>query len=155
MAAAGPVVRLALIMCLAFCASASAADVTITRIAGSVTSGTYRALETLLFDSFDKIVGLKVTFDAFDGAEPDRLSAYVDDEKFVAFVSGPDSESEIVADKGFSYQHGGYVFDGFFLVKSGGFNQGISSIYLQPVDEAQVILSGASISDVNIEETGG
>ncbi|AXS42284.1 hypothetical protein [Breoghania sp. L-A4] len=129
----------------------AAAAAVIHRVNGTVTDDNFAALEGFLSDSVDSIVGLKVSFEDGSGSRDGQVQAYVDGEMFVTYKPGPDMETEIVATQGHSLQHGFHVFDGFFLVKYGGMNQGISSLSLQAVDEAQILLSGARVEDVEID----
>ncbi|GGD32784.1 hypothetical protein GCM10011335_39700 [Aureimonas glaciei] len=121
------------------------------RVSGDVTAESYKGLETFLLNSMDTVVGLKISFPQSESVETGDLNASADDGKFVAYLSGPDSETEIVANEGFSFQHGSHIFDGFFVVKSGGMNQGIISLFLEPADEASVLLSGAPVKDISID----
>lgn len=130
---------------------ALAAPAPILRVGGAVTAANYTGLEAFLFNSLDTVVGLKVAFPQGDTQEAGGLDAGESEGRFVAHLAGPGGESEIVADKGFSFQHGSYVFDGFFVVKSGGMNQGIISLYLDRADESAVLLSGVPITDIRID----
>lgn len=122
------------------------------RVNGTVTDGNYPALEAFLSESTDAIVGLKLFFESEDGNRDGQVQAYQDGDMFVAYRAGPDMETEIVAMRGVGLRHGFHVFDGFYLVKYGGLNQGITSLSLQQVDEAQVLLSGAEVKDIEIEK---
>ena len=127
---------------------ALAARPPILRVNGEVTAETYKGLEAFLFNSLDTIVGLKVSFPQDSSTDAGALSVSAEEGKFVAYVGGPDSESEMVANEGFSFQHGSYIFDGFFVVKSGGMHQGIVSLFLDKTEEAAVLLSGVRVKDI-------
>lgn len=113
----------------------SAAAISVDRIEGSVSPSTLPKFADLIANHLDQIVGLKVAVEAVDQAD---MVAHANGQ-FAVWVPGGDFE--IVASRGFSYQHGAYVFDGYFLVKSGGMHQGVLSYGLEQVDEAQVLLT--------------
>ena len=129
---------------------ALAARAPILRVNGEVTAATYKGLEAFLFNSLDMLVGLKVSFPQGESTDVGELNVSAEDDKFVAYLAGPESESEMVANKGFSFQHGSYVFDGFFVVKSGGMHQGIVSLFLDQAEESAVLLSGVRVRDIQI-----
>jgi hypothetical protein len=131
--------------------SVRAAQASILRVNGEVTAKSYKGLEVFLMNSLDTLVGLKVSFPQSDSSEPGALTASADGGKFIGFVAGPGSETEMVADAGFAFQHGSFVFDGFFVVKSGGMHQGIVSLYLDKADESAVLLSGTPVKDISID----
>lgn len=116
---------------------------------GEVDAKTYKAFEQFLFSSMDNVIGLKINFPANENAKDGEMSASQNDGQFVAYLDGPNSASEVVAVEGFQFLHGDFVFDGFFLVKSGGMHQGVISLSLQKTDEAVVRLSVARL--VNIQ----
>jgi hypothetical protein len=108
-------------------ASAAAAQREIVVLKGKITAKNYFAFERFVTGSLDKVVGLKVQVDK--SPEGAKLSAEADkDGQFVIYMPrGEHVRVEIVANEGHRYEHGAYVFDGFFLVKSGGVHQGIRS----------------------------
>jgi hypothetical protein len=118
-------------------------------VAGEITAASYKGFEQFLFNSLDTVIGLKVSFNGNEDANVGDVSAGANDGQFVAYLQGPGGESEIVAREGFQYLHGDYVFDGFFVVKSGGMHQGIISLFLDRTDEAQVRLSNARIVEID------
>jgi len=139
--------------------AAKQATVVVPLVRGEVNVKTYGTFEKFLSSHLDKIIGLQVRIVA-PTDERDQLQAGVDQGQFTAYLSGghdvcwkPNEPrcSEIGASTGFSYMHGDYVFDGFFLVKYGGMHQGIQSYYLKEVDEATVKLSGAAIHKVELK----
>ncbi|MFD1695990.1 hypothetical protein [Roseibium aestuarii] len=141
----------AAVLLLAGTLAAPAADVTLYRINGAVDTASYPGFARALDEAVDSIIGLKVSFEQVDSGQDDTLQAYEDGDLFVAFLPSQDEGTQVSSTGGYAYQHGFFVFDGFFLVKYGGFNQGISALVLEPVDEAQVILSGARITDVTVD----
>jgi hypothetical protein len=125
---------------------AAAAQGKVVRVSGEVTSANYRALAALLMDSYGKVVGLKLSFKANDGYVDGKLSAYEDGGLFVAYVPGPDNDSQISAASGYTSTGGAYVFDGFYDVVDGGMAQGIMAISLEKTNKP----SGA-IDDVDVD----
>lgn len=118
---------------------------------GDITNQEYKGFEQFLFNSLDTVIGLKISFTLNTDYKVGELSADANNGQFVAYLTGPNNESEIVATEGYQYLHGDYVFDGFFIVKSGGMHQGVISLYLQKTDEAQVRLSRAKLVDIRAE----
>ena len=125
-----------------------ARQIKIYTVNGEITKSDYKGFEQFLINSLDSVIGLKVYFLADSSDVQGELSVGANNGQFVAYINGDVAESEIVATEGFQFLHGDYVFDGFFIVKSGGMHQGIISLYLQKTDEAQVRLSAAKIIDV-------
>ncbi len=117
-------------------------------LSGSVTVRNYVKLESFLSRNLDKIVGLKIYFDS--ASHPAPLVAGVSEKRFVAYKRIPETTSEIVASDGFYWLHGGYQFDGYFVVKSGGMHQGVISYGLQKVPEDRVILSNPDLRPVQL-----
>ena len=125
----------------------AAAKGKVVRVNGAVTDANYRALAALLMDSFDGVVGLKVTFTANDGYEDGKLSAYEDGGLFVAYVPGPQNDSQISAANGYKLKNGTYTFDGFYKVVYGGMAQGIQAISLEKANAP----AGQPVEDVDID----
>ena len=144
--------RRAFLVSIPFVLSVSAAHARqnkIYSVTGEITAAGYKGFEQFLFNSLDTVIGLKVWFAANENADAGDVSATANDGQFVAYLSGPGGKSEIVAREGFQYLHGDYVFDGFFVVKSGGMHLGIISLFLDRTDEAQVRLSNARIVEID------
>jgi hypothetical protein len=119
----------------------------IDQIVGGVSAENVDKFAEEISDHLDKIVGLKVSVEAGDSG---GMSAHVTEGMLVVYRSGGDFE--IVANSGYRYEHGAYVFDGFFIVKSGGMHQGVVSYGLQEVNEAQVLLTpGVEILPVPVK----
>jgi hypothetical protein len=117
-------------------------------IEGNITAKNYNKLEKILLENFDKIVGLKIYFSHAE--DPAPLVATADRNQFVAYKPMPQTKSEIVASNGYHWLHGGYQFDGYFLVKSGGVHQGAVSIGLLHTDETRILLSNPTIRRIRI-----
>ncbi|MBL6458310.1 hypothetical protein JMJ55_23505 [Belnapia sp. T6] len=129
-------------------ASQASAQVAISQLEGALTQENFAQFEEFISDNLDKVIGLKLSAAANTGRSGlqvtetnGQVAIYLPhDPKRVGSI-------EVVANSGYRWEHGGYVFDGFFLVKSGGMHQGIISYGLLPVSEAQVRLTpGLSIA---------
>jgi hypothetical protein len=118
----------------------------VVRVSGDVTAANYHALAAMLSDSFDKVVGLNLSFGEDDGYEEGKLSAYEDGDLFVAYVPGPDNDTQISANGGYALKDGAYVFDGFYEVVYGGMGQGIVAISLEKTKAP-----AGSVQDVDID----
>ncbi len=119
-------------------------------LSGRVTEKNYLRLERFVASHVDRVVGLKLTIKK--SGTDDKLDASESDGQFVVLLPGQrEPKSEIVANEGFELRGGDYVFDGFFLVKYGGFRQGTKSYALSRVDEAKVRLSNAKIKTVRLK----
>jgi hypothetical protein len=106
---------------------------------GRLTHKNFRSFDKFVARHVDKVIGLKLAVKK--SGSDDKLDASVNDGQFVTYVmDAKEPKSEIVANSGFAQRSGDIVFDGFFLVKYGGFRQGIHSYALEPVDEAKVRL---------------
>lgn len=128
-----------------------AAEGTIQRVSGTVSEDNVAGLEIFLSNAIDGVIGLKLLVEAEDGNRDGEVQAYVDGDLLIIYRAGPDTETEIAASGGYQPGKGGFVFDGFYLVKYGGLDQGIMSLALSSVDAAQVVLSGAVIEELGID----
>jgi hypothetical protein len=109
---------------------------------GPVTRANFDRFEAFVSSHLDRVIGLKVSFDTDEKAK--GLNASADGGQFVTYVT-PNTQTEIVANSGYSFQHGSYVFDGFFIVKNGGMHQGVVSYGLVQAKEEAIRLSGSPI----------
>lgn len=118
----------------------------IPKYVGEVNERNVERVLNMIGDHQDKIVGLQVMFDATPrGAQAaNGYTADKDDGRLFVVSYGtlesPGIEMVVPKDEA-NYQHGGYVLDGFYLVKTGGMHQGTISYGLEKVDEATVLLS--------------
>ena len=117
----------------------------IPKFVGMVDASNVERFLNAVGDNQDKIIGIRV---AFDGMRPAKepangYAADADDDQFVISYGTLESPGiEMVAPKSeASWQHGSYVLDGFYVVKSGGMHQGTLSYGLEKVDEGTVLLS--------------
>ena len=135
---------------IAFPIAARAEQVQVLRVNGVLNARTYRGFEAFLFNSLDTVVGLKISVDIAEGSADGTVSAGVSsDGQFVAYLVGG-KDSEIVGQAGFTQSRGSVLFDGFFIVKSGGMHQGIESLFLEKADDASVLLSSRPVKDIEI-----
>ncbi|WP_312796770.1 hypothetical protein [Tianweitania sp.] len=122
----------------------------ILRVNGDVSAANYGGLESFLFNSVDKLIGLKIRFEANPDAEPGTVSASQDGDLFIAYLRKDEPESQISAKAGVNFQNGGYVLDGFFTVKDAGMNQGITALFLEKSDSGAVLAANPAIKDIEI-----
>jgi hypothetical protein len=119
--------------------AALAQSKTVDLLDGRLTHKNFRSFDKFVARHVDKVIGLKLAVKK--SGSDDKLDASVNDGQFVTYViDAKEPKSEVVANSGFAERSGDIVFDGFFLVKYGGFRQGIHSYALEPVDEAKVRL---------------
>jgi hypothetical protein len=119
--------------------AASAQAKNVDQLDGRLTHRNFRSFDKFVARHVDKVVGLKLAVKK--SGSDDKLDASVNDGQFVAYVmDSKQPKTEVVANSGFAERSGDIVFDGFYLVKYGGFRQGIHSYALEPVDEAKVRL---------------
>ena len=129
-------------------APADAQQSAIEELHGSLTLRSYPALEAFVLRNVDKVVGMKIT--AAPSDQRPGLYVGVSNGQFVTYRT-PTTPIELVAMAGFRYEHGQYVFDSFFIIKSGGMHQGTLSFGLEQVPEATVRLAaGVRIRRVNL-----
>ena len=121
------------------------------RLTGTITGANGDEFLHEVAAHLDNVVGIKVGLHGHKGQDMSKPSLYADDDggdQLVIYVRpgvlpGKDypepSETELVIPKGsYRWEHGGFIVDGFFLVKSGGIHQGTASFGLEPADEAAI-----------------
>jgi hypothetical protein len=108
---------------------------------GTVTAANFARFEEFVSKHADRIIGLQVSFDQTSDSDP--LSVSTSGSQFVARLRK--GTSEVVANSGYSLQNGKYVFNGFFLVKSGGFQQGVVSYGLVRTKDEAAFLRGVVV----------
>jgi len=126
----------------------------IPQLYGQVTETNYQAFEDFIAEHLDKVIGLKLSIErTIDDRRHLKASDSQFDAKTRQFVlyRTPDTTVEIVSTGGYTFQHGSYVFDGFYIVKSGGMHQGVVSYGPVSTDEAQVRLSGNPIKRIDLK----
>jgi hypothetical protein len=118
------------------------------QLTGYLTSENYHVFENMISDALDDVIGLKITVDK--SGDDDVLQAGASDDQLVVYLRGLNGSSEFVVNGEYAYQHGMYVLDGFFLVKSGGMHQGIVSFGLMPMDEGRVRLGDFEVISITL-----
>lgn len=115
------------------------------KLIGELTTDNYELLERVVFEEIDYVVGLDLMIDETpDSAqERSRMVADYSDQRMTLYKVGEAGGSEIIINGGLSRQWAMWPADGFYLVKSGGMNQGICSVGLIPTDEALIRLNPA------------
>lgn len=127
--------KLSLLFFCLMLSTANAKQVRIETFQASVTPEAVDNLTGIACRNFDKIVRLKidVTWPVETGsAEPSGYERLI-------FAT---SDSEFLFPKGtYTYMHGSWVVDGYFIVTSGGMHMGTVSYAFTPVDMATVLLN--------------
>jgi hypothetical protein len=110
-----------------------------------LTDATYAVLEEVVFDEVDYVIGLDLMIQETTDSAPEEqmVASYSDGQLVVYKTRKSGGGSEIVINGGLSRQWAMWRADGFYLVKSGGMNQGICSVGLLPTDEALIRLNPA------------
>jgi hypothetical protein len=124
-------------------------------ISGELTTANFDRFSEIIFDELDSVVGLDlyVTRDDDSGYKSGELRSSVEDGTLTVCKADDDGGAEILVNGNLSAQLAMWRANGFFLVKSGGMNQGIVSAGLSPVDEAIVRLnSGLQIVRVRLSD---
>lgn len=127
------------------------------RLTGFLTNETYYLLERVAFEEIDYVIGLDIYVEETpDGeGERNRMVATHGDGRMTIYKVAPTGGSEIIINGQLSRQWAMWRADGFYLVKSGGMQQGICSLGLLPTDEALVRLSPAvKIINIKLEPAG-
>ncbi|WP_279479009.1 hypothetical protein [Aureimonas sp. SK2] len=135
----------AALACLA--SPASATQDRILRVEGALGAKTYPGLEALLSNSVDTIVGLDIRADQAEKG----ISVSTEGDRFIAYLTGQGSDTQIVADGGFGFRQGAVTLEGFFSVKYAGMNQGIVTLFLERQPDASVRLSAAPVKSIPID----
>jgi len=120
-------------------------NVSVPLLVGCLSSENFHAFEELITSNVDRVIGLKMV--AYQSAEEDELQADLSD-KVCIFYNSVETQTQISVLDGYHFQHGGYVFDGFFVVKTGGTYQGILTYALKSTDEAPVRLSNVPVIEI-------
>ena len=118
----------------------------IPKFTGTVSAANAVKLLDAVSDRTDKLVGLQVYVEPSSDKTFSKTHyiASVDGGQFVLSKSEGNGGGgiEMVAPATEArWEHGGYVLDGFYLVKSGGLHQGIISVGLEKLRESDVLLS--------------
>ena len=112
------------------------------RLVGNIgPANAVRAL-AMIADNQDKIIGLQIGVAGGSDEQFAKFGYLVsnDEPDYFLVSAGKDGGYEVLVKNGYRWEHGGYVIDGFYLVKSGGMHQGTLSYGLEPVSEADVRL---------------
>lgn len=116
----------------------------IRRLTGQLTNENYALLERVVFDELDYVIGLDLMIQETPDRQPaGRMVACCSDRRMTLYKVDGSGGSEIIINGGLSRQWAMWRADGFYLVKSGGMQQGICSIGLTPTDEALIRLNPA------------
>jgi hypothetical protein len=118
-------------------ASASAKTIRIEFLDGTIDQTSIENLGRLACRNYDKIVRLKISVDwSADGLDEETTD-------YKRLVFWDDTAEYLFPEGSYSYLHGSYIINGYFIPRSGGMHQGIVSIAFEKIDDAQVLLNPA------------
>ncbi len=112
---------------------------------GELTRENYNRFSEVIFDEINSIIGLDLMIQETSGSgeEEEHFSVAHDGERLITYLTSAGGGVEILINGGLSRQWAMWRADGFYLVKSGGMQQGICSVGLLPADEALIRLNPA------------
>jgi hypothetical protein len=116
--------------------AAAPAGEQVTRLSGEVDAAHAEAFLSKVADHVDGIVGVQVWIEPSEGSDATYQVGQDDDR----LVISNETYELLAPQSAWRWEHGRYVIDGFFLVKSGGVHQGVSSVALEAVSESAVRL---------------
>ena len=125
---------------------AEARDVRVEYLDANINQQTISLLSSLSCRDLDHVVHLKLAIDWPANA----VTVETTDYKRLVFRN---SAAEFLFPSGtYSYQHGSYIVDGYFIPRSGGMHQGISSDAFEKIDDTKVLLNPA-VKEVRTKAT--
>lgn len=127
---------IAVIVALNAIPNASAAPILIESLESPITPETVGCLYSLGTRNFDRIVQVNI---ALDWPEEDMNIEQTGSQRLVFW----NEEAEYLFPKdSYHYQHGSYLVKGYFIVRSGGIHQGVSSIaFMEKVKDSDILLN--------------
>ncbi len=114
---------------------ADAKTLNIEFLEAAINPTTAAALDDLACRNLDHIVHLKIVVD--------WPSPKIDQEEtgFKRLVFWNDKAEFLFPNGTYTFQHGSYIINGYFIPRSGGMHQGVISNYFEKIDDAQVLLN--------------
>jgi hypothetical protein len=104
-------------------------------LTGEIDPKSVKDLGGLACRNYDHIVHLNISVDWL----PDKTEQETIDDKRLIFWN---SEAEYLFPNGsYNWLHGEYLINGYFIPRSGGMHQGITSIYFEKIDEVPVLVN--------------
>jgi hypothetical protein len=102
---------------------------------GTIDGKNIENLGGLACRNYDHIVHIDISVDWPDGEKDAETAGH----KRLIFWN--DKAEYLFPDGSYSFLHGSYVIDGYFIPRRGGVHQGVVSIAFSKVDAAQVLLN--------------
>jgi hypothetical protein len=128
-------------------APATARTVTVEFLQAPINERTIDSLDGLACRNLDHIVHLKISVNW----PADKLDEETTDYKRLVFWT--DKAEYLFPNGGYTYRHGDYAIDGYFIPKNGGIRQGITSTAFDKIDDAKV-LHDPSVKEVKAKRGG-
>jgi hypothetical protein len=115
--------------------SLTARTIDIELLTGEIDQKSVEDLGGLACRKYDHIVHLQISVDW----PSDKTEQETTEDKRLVFWN---SEAEYLFPNGsYTWLHGQYVINGYFIPRSGGMHQGIISIYFEKIDDVPVLLN--------------
>lgn len=130
--------------CLLISINVYAKKINIELLEGPITEKTVKYLGGLACRNFDKVVHLKINVDV--------KNAYAENEDYERLILSDDNYEYLFTKGSYFWLHGGWVIDGYFIIKSGGVHQGIVSASFQQIKEETVLLN-PNVSEKRIKRS--
>ena len=114
---------------------ALARTITIEFLEAPINEANARSLDNVACRNLDRIVHLKIAVN-WSADKLDRETA-----GYNRLVFWNDKAEYLFPAGSYAYLHGDYIIDGYFIARSGGIHQGITSVAFDKVDDAKVLLN--------------
>ncbi len=132
------------LFCLLISINVYAKKINIELLRGSVTDKTVKYLGGLACRNQDKIVHLKINVDI--------ENAHAENEDYERLIFSDDHYEYLFPKGSYFWLHGGWEIDGYFVIKSGGVHQGISSAYFDQI-KAETVLLNPNVSEKEVKKS--
>ena len=127
--------------------TAEARDVVIESLEGSITPATVQFLSGTWCRNVDRIVHIRIAVEWPPGSVTAEIGGY---RRLVFWTS---EVEYIFPDGSYSFQHGSYIINGYFIARSGGVHQGVVSEAFERLDDSKVLLNPA-VREVAVRKAG-
>ena len=132
----------AVLMSIGWIAAAKAKDILIEFLQSRIDSGNISFLEGLACRNYDKLVHIDVGLNWPAGMSSSEGRMIFSDE----------TAEYLFPQANVNYLHGEYIIKGYFIVRSGGTHQGVSSIAFEKVSDA-IILTNPSVRERKVRSS--
>ena len=125
----------------------------IRRLAGELTRENYDLFSRVVFEELNNVIGLDLMIQPTPDRSVEEAESFVvhhDGNRLITYKVTDAGGCEILVNGGLSRQWAMWRADGFYLVKSGGMQQGICSVGLIATEEALIRLNPA-VKIINIQ----